>query len=1057
MDLICQNNIWRRLFSGLVVCCLVSSDAFAQAPTTDPSLILHYTFDQDTGQTVQDLSLHSNHGEAVKTQYLNKVKGRQGVLRFNDEESVINCPDSDSLFFEGDMTIEMWVRLNGSFDPSSGILFGDSNPLDISMKRHFGNYAFYMSYWNTLTFFYQIFNAELDAYDRMLVPVERHIISEKWSHIAVVVAYPRIRFFHNGELVRDAFMPFPGVLKRSRPIHKIGDRKAPIDLDEFRLYRRALTAAEVEAHAKAIEVPPPLTQELFVEPHWYEQTLAMRLSCKGGDYRKHIVEMTLLQGNQKQAVVPQQTELSESFEGSGRYVATATFPLKGLEGKSLNGVARISSPEGTEVNTVYRHAFLAKPDWVHTQEGYWDGVPPPWTPVQAQQNPDGTVAVRVWGRHHEFAATAMLNQIEARNKQILAAPIELTARANGQELTWKDGRVELKETSETIAVLEQTLNNESATLRIDTDIEYDGYMLFNCTLRAKKDLNLEQLRLQIPLRSEHASLCYGARVYPKEPGDNWMTSMNTGAVRSDLAFRFSPNIWLGDEQRGLCWQVESDEHWRPADQQKAIEILPRNDVTIFRANLVEVPKELAPGETLHYRFALLATPVKPLLRDAWDLRIVRFEPYGRGLELPEMTTDGVATAQVLLETGIRRILTLGGDMWPYPMPIHERYSRMLTRMVNTVHAEGMRVHPYLIHERLPTMAPEFDIHGLHMLNRPIKTYYPGPYRPPGADRPGAVSMQYGADSQGNATFCTKSIALQDMYIHSLAQRLDVYGEDGVYLDGTSAHTTACKNMLHGCGYRAEDGTIHATSPVFANRDFIRRIYATVKQRRPDGVVDLHSTGCFNSSALAYADVMWTGEHWYHLRMTGTDYIAGELSLDMFRTEFMGYQIGVAADTLTHRLLSGDRNGRHLLATSLLHDIPFRTNTRNAPTGEENHSAIIFELWKLRDRFGAAAPEVEKLFYWENQDYVRVTPQKCYATLLKHPDNGVLALISNLKRNTQTVSVTFNLNKLGFHGQKIDAFDALTNEPVELSPRGNISVSLKSEDWIYIWIRSIAHK
>ena len=396
-------------------------------------------------------------------------------------------------------------------------------------------------------------------------------------------------------------------------------------------------------------------------------------------------------------------------------------------------------------------------------------------------------------------------------------------------------------------------------------------------------------------------------------------------------------------------------------------------------------------------------------------------------------------------------------MWPYPMPIHERYSRMLTRMVNTVHAEGMRVHPYLIHERLPTMAPEFDIHGLHMLNRPIKTYYPGPYRPPGTDRPGAVSMQYGADSQGNATFCTKSIALQDMYIHSLARRLDVYGEDGVYLDGTSAHTTACKNVLHGCGYRAEDGTIRPTYPVFSNRDFIRRICATVKQRRPDGVVDLHSTGCFNSSALAYADVMWTGEHWYHLRMMGTDYIAGELSLDMFRTEFMGYQIGVAADALTHRLLAGDRNGRHLLATSLLHDIPFRTNTRNAPTGEENHSAIIFELWKLRDRFGAAAPEVEKLFYWENQDYVRVTPQKCYATLLKHPDNGVLALISNLKRNTQTVSVTFNLNKLGFHGQKIDAFDALTNEPVELSPRGNISVSLKSEDWIYIWIRSIAHK
>jgi len=39
--------------------------------------------------------------------------------------------------------------------------------------------------------------------------------------------------------------------------------------------------------------------------------------------------------------------------------------------------------------------------------------------------------------------------------------------------------------------------------------------------------------------------------------------------------------------------------------------------------------------------------------------------------------------------------------------------------------------------------------------------------------------------------------------------------------------------------------------------------------------------------------------------------------------------------------------------------------------------------------------VEKLFYWKNRDYVRVSPEKCYATLLKHPENGVLAFISNL--------------------------------------------------------------
>ena len=46
-------------------------------------------------------------------------------------------------------------------------------------------------------------------------------------------------------------------------------------------------------------------------------------------------------------------------------------------------------------------------------------------------------------------------------------------------------------------------------------------------------------------------------------------------------------------------------------------------------------------------------------------------------------------------------------------------------------------------------------------------------------------------------FWAKSKALQDSYIHCLAKRLDEYGDDGVYLDGSAAFVP-CQNMLHGC-------------------------------------------------------------------------------------------------------------------------------------------------------------------------------------------------------------------------------------------------------------------
>ena len=133
------------------------------------------------------------------------------------------------------------------------------------------------------------------------------------------------------------------------------------------------------------------------------------------------------------------------------------------------------------------------------------------------------------------------------------------------------------------------------------------------------------------------------------------------------------------------------------------------------------------------------------------------------------------------------------------------------------------------------------------------------------------------------------------------------------------------------------------------------------------------------------------------------------------------------------------------ATSLLHDIPVRVRTQ-----EKDYLEMFRKLWKVREQLGAK--ETEKLFYWNNQDYVRVSPEKCYALLLKHPKNGVLALISNLRRDAQTVTVEFNLNKLGLRGKTLDVFNALTDEPVAMTADGKLSVPLGSEEWVYIWLR-----
>ena len=268
-------------------------------------------------------------------------------------------------------------------------------------------------------------------------------------------------------------------------------------------------------------------------------------------------------------------------------------------------------------------------------------------------------------------------------------------------------------------------------------------------------------------------------------------------------------------------------------------------------------------------------------------------------------------------------------------------------------------------------------------------------------------------------------------------------------------------MLHGCGYRTEDGSIRATFPVFAARQLMKRIYTVVKTRKPNGVVDAHSSYECNIPALAYADLLWSGEQWWHLKTTGgpTDgYTSAIFPPDMCRVEYMGAQSGVAGNALLGR--SGP--GSKVAATTLLHDVPYRPSNPlpdhpqlaelRSERGRRNFDTMT-QLWKMRDQFGAK--EAEKLFYWHNQDYVTVTPKKCYATLLKHSRNGVLAFISNLRRGTQAVTVKLNMNRLDLHGKTLDVFNALTDEPVDMTTDGTISVPLGSEEWVYIWLRPAA--
>ena len=423
----------------------------------DESLVLHYTFEfpDTTGmpreqRIVRDRSLYGNDGKIVNhPEALEELDGRRGVLRFGGQTSYIDCGDSDSLYIGGDMSFEMWGRLTGLVRSKGNFafIFGDADS---------SNFNFGVQNWEFLRLWYT------GSSGSMLIPTG-DVLDLQWSHIAFVVEYPRCRIYRDGKLVRDAYMPVPGIARNRKVRKYLAGRPeegsgCPIDLDEFRVYSRALTAGEIRAHALGESVPPGRENEIAVDTHWYEETVSVRLSCKGSNYGDHVAEMVLLKGDYTNAVAPKKVPLQESYEGSKRHVATAVFPLSDLVGQSLDAVARIQGPDGKPVTRLTRHVSLARPDWVHTGEGYSEDVPPPWTAVEAREKPDGTVEVGVWGRRQVFGPAPFLRQIETAGAKILSSPMTLKGRVDGKPIARKDGSFALKDTSKTAALLEQTLD-----------------------------------------------------------------------------------------------------------------------------------------------------------------------------------------------------------------------------------------------------------------------------------------------------------------------------------------------------------------------------------------------------------------------------------------------------------------------------------------------------------------------------------------------------------------------------------------------------------------------
>ena len=965
----------------------------------EPSLIAHWSFDEGSGDVLHDRSGNMHDGTIHGATWVPSPRGQ--ALHFDGVDDYVDIGKAESLRVGGDFTLTAWVKAE-DVSGRNRLILGDTAGLAVNR-----NYSLRIN--NGRLYFENGDGTASEA-----IQAAEPFPVGTWQFLAVVFEGPRYFVYQNGKIILEGKVGTPITPTRG-DIRRIGGWSAGWfkgDIDEIRIYKRALPQREL----MALFGNPAATDSLRMVPsyRYLHKQIVCDLRCDVTFVGAPEATVTVRDMREEKPIRSLTARLQETSPGSGRWRGEAIISMDGFTGGEYEITTTASAPAGeTPGKVTTRFVYPDKaPFWVGSREGISDRVIPPFTALQSAKTAQGCT-VSPWGRTYEFGATPFVSQISSKDASMLVAPMRLLARVNGSDVVWTPSASQLAGTGDTASRVSQNLDGASVSANITTTIEVDGLAKIAWSLQADKPVTLDELAVEIPLRSGHA------RYLNTWINDGTIATAGTsGALTADFASAFQPMVWIGDEDRGLQWVCESNQNWSVADPGKAIQIIRRGDEVVLRLNLVTKPVTLVAREKRDYTFGLLATPVKPVTEDAWDTRIVRTIGYGQELDLPDLKINGKPALQHYAEKGSRAIIIwTWWNVHAYTRPIGDGYEERFRRLVKECHRYGLKVLPYVGGFLLSENAPEAMFFGDEMRVPTAKPYQLTKLK----DRPAQLAMHA----------CQRG-PWQDFLVDGIGRLIDDYDVDGVYLDTTTI-PILCDNELHGCGYHKPDGSRGGVFPVFSVRDNLRRIYTAVKTRKPDGIVDVHPYECMNAPGLAWATSYWNGE-----QLRANDSILDALPLERFRAEFMGYNWGVPADLLYYKL----KNYRQSVALAILHDVPVR------PEKPADLDAIS-ALWKVRDDFGVK--QARWLPYWSNPDVVKVETKDCYVSLFAHPQGRVLAIVSNLSKEKTDVRLSLNLDKLELPAN-VSAKDAVSNAALKIQ-NGEITLNVPAQDYRIVWIEA----
>ncbi len=642
----------------------------------------------------------------------------------------------------------------------------------------------------------------------------------------------------------------------------------------------------------------------------------------------------------------------------------------------------------------WRHSRLR---WLNSRAGIDDEAVSPYEPIKSM----GNNAFDLSGKLLTLNSAALPESIQVYGHEVLAKPIAFIVDAGGRQENFSSP-TDINVTKNALGIISASWLQSSDKIELQAigKVESDGWINYKYKVKAKKDISVKDIRLEIPYRKEIATYMMGMGL-PGQYTPDFHEAKWEGPQDS---------FWVGNTNGGLHCELRGASYsgpllnlYKPAPPASwnnggkgGFRIQTASDETT--AIVYSGQRNLRAGEEVEFEFSLIITPVK------------KTDTKGQFTNRYYHNGQDPWPKQGELDAGVKIINVHHANKYNphinYPfIAVDEMKS-----FVDHWHKEGMKVKIYYTIRELTNYVTE--IWALRSLGTEIlgdghgggypwlREHFVDQYRPQWYDHIDSVTID------ASVLTSTGESRWFNYYIEGLkwlVQNMDI---DGLYLDDVSF-----------------------------DRNMLKRMRKVMDEVKPGCILDLHSnTGFSKGPAIQYTeyfpylDKLWFGESFQYDKMPSENWLV----------EVSGIPFGLMGD-----MLHGGGNPWRGMVYGM---------TVRHPWVTEGVTCDPRSIWKVWDSFGIA--EAKMVGYWEDHPIVETNNPKVKATTYVKEDQLLISVASwadapvDIKLGIDWEAVGLDSSNYQLFAPKIENFQPQTsfdiNSKIPIDPKKGWLIMVKKK-------------